>query len=105
MNSQSESARRQRQAANTLAQFLRDHPDLPVIDWTVTQHGPRAHLHLCEVDPRDDREAFTAWTTALGLAHGPDRGLGRLPLGANDARAYRFIDGVLVILTATVHPL
>jgi hypothetical protein len=104
MSNQPEPARRQRLAAHLLAQFLREHPDLPAIDWAVSQHGLHAHFYLCDVDPYDDREAFTAWTTVLSLAHGPDRGPGWGPPGANDIHAYRFIDGVLVILTATIHP-
>lgn len=97
-------ARRQCQSAHLLAQFLREHPDLPAIDWTVSQHGLHAHFYLCGVDPYDEGEAFTAWTTALGLTHGPDRGPGRRLPGANDMHAHRLIDDVLVILTATIHP-
>lgn len=97
-------ARRQRQAAHILTQLLREHPDLPAIDWTVSQHGLHAHFYLCDVDPCDDRTAFTAWTAALGLTHGPDRGPGRDLPGGNDMHAHRLIDDVLVILTATFHP-
>jgi hypothetical protein len=104
MNNRSEPARQQRQAAHILAQFLREHPDLPAIDWTISQHGLHAHLYLCDVDPYDDRDAFTAWSAALGLTHGPDRGPGLGLPGANDMHAYRLIDGVLVILTATIQP-
>jgi hypothetical protein len=104
MNNRSEPARRQRQAAHILAQLLREHPDLPAIDWTVSQHGLHAHLYLCDVDPYDDRDAFTTWSAALGLTHGPDRGPGLGLPGANDMHAYRLIDGVLVILTATIQP-
>jgi hypothetical protein len=104
MTNRSEPARRQRQAAHTLAQLLREHPDLPAIDWTVSQHGLHAHFYLCDVDPYDDRESFTAWTAALGLTHGPGPARGRGLTGASDMHAYRLIDGVLVILTATVHP-
>jgi hypothetical protein len=97
-------ARRQRQAAHLLAQFLREHPDLPAIDWTVSQHGLHAHFYLCDVDPYDEREALATWTTALGLTHGLDRGPGRGLPRASDMHAYRLIDDVLVILTATAHP-
>jgi hypothetical protein len=100
MNNRSEPARRQRQAAHLLAQILREQPDLPTIDWTVSQHGLHAHLYLCDVDPYDERQAFTAWTTALGLNPGPGQSLP----GVNDLHAHRLIDGVLVILTATIHP-
>jgi hypothetical protein len=100
MNHRAEPAQRQRRAAHLLAQLLREHPDLPAIEWTVSQHGLHAHLYLCDVDPYDQRHDFTAWTTTLGLPPGP--GPGRP--GVNDVHAYRFIDGVLVILTATIHP-
>jgi hypothetical protein len=100
MNHRSEPAQRQRQAAHLLVQILREHPDLPTIDWTVSQHGLHAHLYLCDVDPNDERESFTAWTTELRLIPGPGRGLP----GVNDMHAHRLIDDVLVILTATIHP-
>jgi S-ribosylhomocysteine lyase LuxS involved in autoinducer biosynthesis len=96
-------ARRQHQAAHLLAQFLREHPDLPAIDWIVSQHGLHAHFYLCDVDAYDQRKAFAAWTTALGLAQAPHRGPDRGLPGASDMHAYRFIDDVLVILTATAH--
>jgi hypothetical protein len=102
MSPRPDPAARQRHAVHILAQLLREHPDLPVIDWTVSQHGLHAHLYLCHADPYDQRQAFTAWTTTLGLAHGRDPGHGFL--GASEIRAHRVIDGVLVILTATVHP-
>jgi hypothetical protein len=97
--SSSDPARRQRHAAHLLALFLDQHPDLPAVDWTVSQHGLHAHLYLCDVDPYDQREALTAWTTALSLTRRSGRGL-----GVNDVTAYRLIDEVLVILTATNHP-
>ena len=100
MNNRSEPARRQRQAAHLLAQLLREHPDLPTVDWTVSQHGLHAHLYLCDVDPYDQRDALATWTTALALTPEPTPGLP----GVNDINAHRFIDGVLVILTATIHP-
>ncbi|HET9875202.1 MAG TPA: hypothetical protein VFQ37_05480 [Mycobacterium sp.] len=99
MSNRSEPARRQRQAAHLLAQLLREHPDLPTVDWTVSQHGLHAHLYLCDVDPYDQRDALATWITALGLTSGR-RGIP----GVNDMHAHRLIDGVLVILTATIHP-
>jgi hypothetical protein len=97
-------ARRLREAARILAQFLNEHPDLPAIDWTVSQHGLHAHLSVCDVDPYTERDAFTAWTTALALTPGHDSKSGqRLPGGA-DLHTYRIIDDVLVLLTATTHP-
>ena len=97
-------ARRQRQAAHLLTQILCEHPGLPAIDWIVSQHGLHAHLYLCDVDPYDQRDALAAWTTALGLTHGPDHRSERILPGGADRHVYRFVDGVLVILTATVHP-
>jgi putative transposase len=98
MSNRSDPARRQRQATQLLDQILHDHPDLPIIDWTVGQHGLHAHFYLCDVDPYDEREAFTAWVTALDLTHGHSI------LAINEIRTHRLIDDVLVILTATVHP-
>lgn len=92
--------RRQHHAAHLLTRLLHEHPGLPAIDWTVSQHGLHAHFYLCDVDPSNQREAFAAWRTALNLTHGPGQGLP----GVNDLHAYRYINDVLVILTATVQP-
>jgi hypothetical protein len=94
--------RRQRQAAHLLVSFLTDHPDLPPVDWTVSQHGLHARFYLCAVDPRDDREAFTAWTTVIGLTHA-QRPTYHV-IDDEQITARRTIDDVLVTLTATVHP-
>jgi hypothetical protein len=102
MSPRTDPAYRQRQAAHLLAGFLDDHPDLPPIDWSISQHGLHAHLNLCHVDPCDDREAFAAWTIVLGLAqaHTPSYRV----VGEEQITAHRVIDDVLVILTATAHP-
>jgi hypothetical protein len=101
MGARPDPAQRQRQAARLLTRFLDAHPDLPTIDWTLSQYGLHAHFYLCHVDPCDDRKAFIAWTTAMGLTQGnPGHGF----LGADEIRAHRLIDDVLVILTATIHP-
>lgn len=102
MSPRPDPARRQRQAAHLLVGFLAEHPDLPLVDWTVSQHGLHAHFYLCAVDPCDDRDAFTAWTTAIGLAHA-HRPNYRV-VTDEQITAHRVIDGVLVILTATIHP-
>jgi hypothetical protein len=102
MSRRPDPAHRQRQAAHLLAGFLDDHPDLPPIDWTISQHGLHAHFYLRDVNPCDDREAFTAWTSAMGLAQ--TRARSHRVVSEAQISAHRVIDGVLVILTATVHP-
>jgi hypothetical protein len=107
MNLGPDPARRLHEAAHMLAQFLREHPDLPAVDWTVSQHGLHAHFYMCDADPSSQRDAFTAWTPALALTPGRDREPGqrqRLLPGGADLHSYRIIDDVLVILTATIHP-
>ena len=92
-------AARQRHAAHLLAQLLRKHPDLPVLDWSVSPHRLHAQLYLCHADPNDQRAAFTAWTTTLSLAQPRDPGD-----GVPEIHVHRYLDDVLVSLTATIHP-
>jgi hypothetical protein len=94
--------RRQRQTANLLVRFLTEHPDLPLVDWTVSQHALYTHFYLCDVDTFDQRDASTAWTTMLGLTH-VQRPTYRV-IDDEKITAYRTIDGVLVIITASIHP-
>jgi hypothetical protein len=97
-------AQRQRQAAHMLTRLLGEHPDLPVLDWHVSAEALYAHVYICDVDnPHGlNRDVFTAWTTTLSLTR-PE-----LPalFVVDDAhlQAHRVIDGVPVIITATVHP-
>lgn len=94
--------RRQRQAAHLLVRFLTEHPDLPLVDWTVSQHALHAHFYLCDVDPFDQRDAFTAWTTVIGLTR-IQRPTYRV-IDDEKITAHRVIDDVLIIITASIHP-
>lgn len=102
MSNQPEPAQRQRQAAHILVGVLREHADLPMLTWTITADGLHAHIDLCDVDADRDRQVFTTWATALDLTPHPE------PVGeAMDTvhlHAHRHINGLLVTLTATVHP-
>lgn len=99
-------ARRQRlrQAAHILALTLRAHPDLPVLTWTVTPDTLRAHVDVCDLEPGRDRQVFTAWATALDPTGNPDPEPVLDTWGMTHLRANRHVNGLPVILTATVHP-
>lgn len=98
-----EPAQRQRQAAHILTHLLDAHPDLPVLDWHVSAHALYAHVYICNVDPyAQSLDVFTAWTTILSLTQ-PDHP-GPIPIDDVHLKAHRVIDGVPVILTATIHP-
>ncbi len=103
MSNQPELARRQRQAADILVLVLREHTDLPMLTWTIAPDGLlHAHIDLCDVEADRDRRVFTTWVTALDLTRHPepvDEATGTVHL-----HAHRHINGLLVTLTATVHP-
>jgi hypothetical protein len=103
MSNQPDLARRQRQATHILVLILRQHADLPVLTtWTIAPDGLHAHIDLCDVDADHDRRVFTTWVTALDLTRHPE------PVsettGTVHLHAHRHINGLLVTLTATVHP-
>lgn len=100
MNLEPDPARRQRQAAHILVLLLREHATLPVLTWTITADGLHAHIHLCDVDANRDRRVFTTWVAALDLTRHPERE----PTSPVHLHAHRHINGLLVTLTATVHP-
>ena len=101
MTNQPELARRQRQAAHILVLVLREHADLPTLSWTITD-ALHAHIDLCDVDSDRDRRVFTTWVTALNMTHHPEP-VGQAT-GTVNLHAHRHINGLLVTLTATVHP-
>lgn len=93
-----------RWAAGALVLVLDEHRGLPVLTWTVTPRGLIGHADLCEVGPGPGRQVFTAWAAALPASEGPDP----VPVlddgGVTRLRANRRFNGVLVVLTAAVHP-
>jgi hypothetical protein len=95
---------RLRQAAFILALTLREHPDLPVLTWTVTPDFLHAHADVCDVEPGHDRQVFTAWADALTPTGYPDPDPVLDTSGTTHLRANRYANGLAVILTATVHP-
>jgi hypothetical protein len=101
MTNQPELARRQRQAAHILVLVLREHADLPALTWTITD-ALHAHIDLCDVDSDRDRRVFTTWVTALNMTHHPEPA--GQAMGTVNLHAHRHINGLLVTLTATVHP-
>lgn len=102
MNNQSEFARRQCQAAHVLALVLRQqHADLPALTWTITDRL-HAFIERCDVDSYRDRRVFTAWVTALNMTPHPEPG--GEATGTVQLHAHRHINGLLVTLTATIHP-
>jgi hypothetical protein len=102
MNLGPDPARWQRQAAHILALLLREHASLPVLTWTITADGLHAHINLCDVDSDHDRRVFTTWAAALDLTHHPEP-VGE-PTSPVHLHAHRHINGLLVTLTATIHP-
>jgi hypothetical protein len=102
MNPGLDPARRQRQAAHILVLLLREHASLPVLTWTITVNGLHAHVDLCDVDSDRDRRVFTTWVAALHLTPHPEPA--SEPTSPAHLHAHRHINGLLVTLTATVHP-
>lgn len=102
MSNRPDLARRQRQAAHILVLVLRAHADLPALTWTITPDGLHAHIDLCEVDADRDRRVFTTWVTALDMTRHPES-VGQAT-GTAHLHAHRHINGLLVTLTATIHP-
>lgn len=102
MSNRPEPARRQRQAAHILVRILREHADLPVLTWTITSGGLHAHIDLCDVEADRDRRVFTTWVTALNLNRHPDPV--NQATGTVHLHAHCRINGLLVTLTATIHP-
>jgi hypothetical protein len=96
--------RQLRQAAHILILILREHPDLPVLTWSVTPDHLHAHAVLCDVEADNDQQVFTAWAHALAQTAHPDPEPALDASGATQLRAVRRVHGLPVILTATVHP-
>jgi hypothetical protein len=99
-------ARRQRlrRAASVLALTLREHPDLPVLTWTVTPDLLHGHVDACDLEPGRGRQAFTAWAETLAPTGHPDPEPVLDASGTTHLRADRHVTGLPVVLTATVHP-
>jgi hypothetical protein len=97
-------ARRQRQAAHILTLILREHSHLPVLTWTVTPTALHAHVDVCDLEPGRDRQGFTAWATALDPTQHPDPEPVLDTWGTTHLRANRHVNGLPVVLTATIHP-
>ena len=93
-----------RRAAHVLVLVLREHPDLPVLTWTLTPDFLLGHAEVCDVDCFHDRKVFTVWADALPAAEGCDPVPVLDDSGPTRLRANRRVHGVPVILTATVHP-
>lgn len=98
------SRQRLRQAAFVLALTLREHPDLPVLTWTVTPDLLHAHVDACDLETDRGRQAFTAWAETLAPAGHPDPEPVLDTSGTTHLRADRHVNGLPVILTATVYP-
>jgi hypothetical protein len=101
MMSSPDLARRQRlrQAASILALTPREHPDLPVLTWTVTPDLLRGHVDACDLEPGRDRQAFTAWAETLAPTGHPDPEPVLDTSGTTHLRADRDVNGLPVILT------
>jgi hypothetical protein len=99
-------ARRQRlrQTTQVVVALLREHPDLPALTWTITPDCLRGHAEVCDVDPSLDRAVFTVWADALTPGAYPDPEPILDSCGLTHLRANRYVTGLPVILTATVHP-
>ena len=95
--------RRLRQAAHLLVLFLRQHPDLPVLAWTVTPDALHGHADLCDASDRN-RQVFTTWTQALALTDYSDPDPTSDDWETHQLHAHGRINGLLVILTATRRP-
>jgi hypothetical protein len=93
-----------RQSAGLLVFVLGEHRELPVLTWTVTPHVLLGHADVCEVDSGPGREEFTAWADALPASEGADPAPVLEEWGVTMLRANRRVNGVPIVLTATVHP-
>ena len=93
-----------RQSAGLLVLLLAEHRELPVLTWTVTPHVLLGHADVCEVDSGPGRQEFTAWADALPALEGEDPAPVLDEWGVTRLRANRRVNGVPVVLTATVHP-
>jgi hypothetical protein len=93
-----------RRAAHVLVLVLDEHPDLPVLTWTVSPDVLRAHADVCDLDSGRDRRVFTAWAQALPASEGRDLAPVLDDAGVTRLRAIRRVHGVPVVLTAAVHP-
>ena len=93
-----------RQSAGLLVFVLGEHRELPVLTWTVTPQVLIGHADLCEVGPGPGRQVFTAWADALRASEGADPAPELDGGGLTRLRANRRVNGVPVVLTATVHP-
>lgn len=104
MSSPDLAQQRLRQAAFILALTLREHPDLPVLTWTVTPDFLHGHVDVCDLEPGRDRQVFTSWANALAPTEHPDPEPVLDTSGTTRLRAHRYVNGLAIILTATVHP-
>jgi hypothetical protein len=108
MSSPDPARQRLRQAAFVLALTLREHPDLPVLTWTVTPDLLHGHVDACDLETDRGRQAFTSWAETLVPTGHPDPDPDPEPVldasGTTHLRADRHVTGLPVILTATVYP-
>jgi hypothetical protein len=95
--------RRLRQAAHLLVLFLRRHPDLPVLAWTVAPDALRGHADLCDTSDRN-RQVFTTWAQELALTDHSDPEPTSNEWEIHRLRAHGRVSGLPVILTATLRP-
>lgn len=94
---------RLRMSAHALNLILREHRDLPDLNWTVTRHGLTGHVRVDGFDPDRERAIFAVWTTALDLQR-----LDNQPgcPGCIDPRTLRSagtVHSTTVAITATIH--
>jgi len=99
-------ARRQllRSSAHVLVLILRQHPDLPVLTWTVTPDFVRGHAEVCDLDPGRERRVFEVWADALVATEVGNPAPVLDEWGVTRLRANRRVNRVPVVLTAAVHP-
>jgi hypothetical protein len=93
-----------RRSAHVLVRVLGEHPDLPVLTWTVMPQVLRGHVDVCDLDAGGDRRVFTVWAEALPASEGADPVPVLDECGVTRLRANRRVHGVPVVLTAAVHP-
>lgn len=93
-----------RRSAHVLVFILSQHPDLPVLTWTVTADVLRGHADVCDLDRGRDRQVFNVWAEALPASEGLDPAPVLDEAGVTRLRANRRVSGVPVVLTAAVHP-
>lgn len=95
--------RRLRQAAHLLILFLRQHPDLPPLIWTVAPDALRGHADLTDAYERN-RQVFTTWTRALSLTDYSDPEPTDDDWEIHRLRAHGRFNGMPVFLAATLRP-